>query len=80
MYKYLRNIMGLVKRVKKIVFNSNFCFHFKFLPINGTEKFICVHGFAPVISTGSYGIFEHVYLLRDFTFSFIQVLSLSRRS
>ena len=38
--------MGLVKRVKKIVFNSNFSFHFKFLAINGTEKFICVHGFA----------------------------------
>ena len=33
-----------------------------------------------VISAGLYGISEHMYLLRDFTFLLIQVLSLSRRS
>ena len=33
-----------------------------------------------VIFTGLYGNSEHVYLSRDFTFSLIQVLSLSRRS
>ena len=32
-----------------------------------------------VISAGLYGIFEHVYLSRDFTISKIQVLSWSRR-
>ena len=30
--------MGMVKKVKKLIFNSNFSFYFKFLAINGTEK------------------------------------------
>ena len=38
--------MGLVKRVERCVFNSNFSFHFKFLEINGNEKLICVHSLA----------------------------------
>ena len=35
--------MGTVKSVKKLIFNSNFSFYFKFLAINGTEKHECVH-------------------------------------
>ena len=38
MSKWLRNMMGTVKKVKKFIFNSNFSFYFKFLAINGTEK------------------------------------------
>ena len=30
--------MGMVKKVKKFIFNPNFSFYFKFLAINGTEK------------------------------------------
>ena len=30
--------MGTVKKVKKLIFISNFSFYFKFLAINGTEK------------------------------------------
>ena len=30
--------MGTVKSVKKLIFNSNFSFYFKFLAIKGTEK------------------------------------------
>ena len=29
-------MMGTVKKVKKLIFNSNFSFYFKFLTINGT--------------------------------------------
>ena len=35
--------MGMVRKVKKFVFNSNVSFYFKFLAINGTEKCDCVH-------------------------------------
>ena len=38
MSKWLRNMMGTVKKVKKFIFNSNFIFYLKFLAINGTEK------------------------------------------
>ena len=36
-------MIGTVKSVKKLIFNSNFSFYFKILAINGTEKRECVH-------------------------------------
>ena len=30
--------MGTVKKVKKLIFNTNLSFYFKFLENNGTEK------------------------------------------
>ena len=36
-------MLGTVKSVKKLIFNSNFSFYFKILAINGTEKHECVH-------------------------------------
>ena len=35
--------MGMMRKVKKFVFNSNVSFYFKFLAINGTKKCDCVH-------------------------------------